>query len=102
MFEDRDEKLDKKINRVMKNGAYAIGGGAGLWFMYALYPREKNAESIAGLFGYVAVILVIYGIIVLGTAIFRRNWAIPVNKLMVWIVLPTIIFVLFKNAWPGH
>ena len=101
MFSDREEKADRKINKIIKSGCYAIGGGVGLWFMYALYPREQGAESIAALFGNVAAVLGLYGVIILAVAVFKRDWAIIVNKLMVWIVLPTIIFILFMNSWPS-
>ncbi len=100
-FEDPEAKRNKKINKVARNGAYALGVGVGLWFMNALYPYEKEAENIASLFGYIALVLLVYGLISLATVMFKRNIAIPVNMLMVWLVLPTAIIMIFSKFWTG-
>ncbi|MGB4057916.1 MAG: hypothetical protein WBK77_07515 [Alphaproteobacteria bacterium] len=101
MFEDPEQRQNRKIRKIARNGAFALGGGVGLWFMNALYPYEKEAENMASLFGYVAMLLIAYGIIVLPCIIFKRKLAVPVNALMVWLVLPALLFMIFSKFWTG-
>lgn len=99
MFINPEERRARKIRQIARSGAYALGGGIGLWFMNALYPYEKSAEKIASLFGWVATLLVGYGIITLSCVLFKKNLAIPVSLLMMWIVLPTTLFLIFEKFW---
>ncbi len=101
MFEDPEARRNKKINKVARNGAYAVGGGVGLLFMNALYPYDPSAEKIASLFGYVSLLLIGYGALTLACVMFRRNLAIPLNIFMVWLVLPAALVMIFSKFWAG-
>ncbi len=99
MLTNPEERRTRKIRRIARSGAYALGGGIGLWFMNALYPYEESAEKIAALFGWVSVLLIGYGMTSLACVQFKKNLAIPVNLLMVWIILPTALFYIFEKFW---
>lgn len=101
MFGDPEEKREKKIRKIMRNAAFAVGGGVGLWLLNALYPYEKEAENMARLFGSIAGVLIAYGLVMVGVVMVKRKLAIPVNLFMIWIVLPTVVLMLFMKEWPG-
>lgn len=99
MLTDPEERRARKIRRIARSGAYAFGGGIGLWFMNTLYPYEESAKKIATLFGWIGALLIGYGIITLSSLIFKKNLAIPINLLMVWIILPVALLYIFGKLW---
>jgi hypothetical protein len=101
IFDDPEVRREKKIKKIARNGAYAFGGGVGLWFMNALYPYEDGAEHIAELFGWLAFILIGYGLVTLATVMFKRKLVFPVNALLNWLVLPAMVLYLFTKYWNG-
>ncbi len=101
MFGAPEEKREKKIRRIARNGSYGLGGGAGLWFLNALYPHEKEADHVAALFGQLALVMILYGAVTLATVLFKKEWAGRVHFLLLWVILPTLLVVLFTKAWPG-
>lgn len=100
MRRPKDEKK-KKIGKIARNGAYALGGGLGLWFMNALYPYEESAARTAQIFAHLAIILIIYGLLILATVLFRRNWAGRVNLLLNGLALPAALLFVFSKFWSG-
>jgi hypothetical protein len=101
IFEDPEERRARKIRKIARSGAYAIGGGAGMWFLNALYPYEESAEKIASLFGWIGTLLMVYGLISLASVIFKKNLAIPVNILMSWVIVPGALVFIFSKFWTG-
>jgi hypothetical protein len=101
MWNDPEERLNKKVRKAARNGAFAIGGGVGLFFMGMLYPHEEGADHIARLFSNLALVMILYGAVMLATVMFRRRLVPPMNFLMTWLVLPTLILFLFSKHWTG-
>lgn len=101
MWEDAEQRLNKKVRKAARNGAFSVGGGVGLWFMGMLYPHEEGANHIASLFTNLAMVMILYGIVMLATVMFRRKLVPSMNLVMTWFVLPTLILFLFSQAWTG-
>jgi hypothetical protein len=101
MWDDPEQRLNKKVRKAARNGALSVGGGVGLFFMGMLYPHEEGADHIASLFTNLALVMILYGAVMLATVMFRRRLVPPMNLLMTWLVLPTLILFLFSKAWTG-
>ena len=101
MFPDPEERLNKKVRKAARNGALSVGGGVGLFFMGMLYPHEEGADHIAKLFSNLALVMILYGVVMLVTVMFRRRLVPPMNLVMTWVVLPTLILFLFSQHWTG-
>lgn len=101
MWDDPEERLNKKISKAARNGAFSVGGGVGLFFMGMLYPHEEGADHIATLFSNLSVVMIFYGVVMLATVMFKRKLVPPVNFVMTWFVLPTLVLFLFSRAWTG-
>lgn len=101
IWNDPEQKREKKQMKCAKNAAFAVGGGVGLWLLSVFYPEKEGAEHITRLFSDLALCLVVYGLVVLAVLIFRREWALRVNALFTWIVIPSYVVVSLMNAWGG-
>lgn len=101
IFDDPEEKQKKKLRKCAKNAAYAVGGGLGLWFLQAVWPEKEGAEIITEVFGGLGWCLLVYGVTVLATIMLRREWALTVNALMTWLVVPLWVTALLVNAAGG-
>lgn len=101
MWDDPEQRLNKKVRRVARNGAFSIGGGVGLFFMGMLYPHEDGANHIARLFNNLALVMILYGVVMLATVMFKRRLVPPMNLVMTWLVLPTLVLFLFSRHWTG-
>lgn len=101
MWQDTEQRLNKKVRKAARNGAFSVGGGIGLWFMGMLYPHEEGANHIASLFTNLAMVTILYGGVMLATVLFKRKLVPPMNTVMTWFVLPTLILFLFSQAWTG-
>lgn len=99
--EEQNTRKAKKIRRIGRSGAYGLGGGIGLWFMNSIYPYEEGAEKMAELFGYIAMVLLFYGVVTLASIIFKRKLVTKINMLMVWFIIPTAVIMIFSKFWSG-
>lgn len=101
MWDDPEQRLNKKVRKAARNGALSVGGGVGFFFMGVLYPHEEGADHIASLFTNLALVMIFYGAVMLATVMFKRKLVPPMNFLMTWLVLPSLILFLFSHAWTG-
>ena len=72
-WDDPEEKFEKKIRKIGRTGAYAIGGSIGLWIILAIFPKEEGHEKITGVIDNVVFMLFVYGCILFGAIIFKRQ-----------------------------
>ena len=98
IWDDPEERRKKKIKKVGKGAASALGGGVALWVFSLLYPQPEEAKDIAGLLADLSLALILYGIVVLAFILFKEKLALKVNTLLVWLVLPSYVGYLFMNA----
>ena len=98
-WDDPEEKFEKKIRKIGRTGAYAIGGSIGLWIILALFPKEEGHEKITGVIDNVVFMLFVYGCILFGAIIFKRRKAPLVNLLTTWIIIPSwLAYTLLKAS----
>lgn len=101
MWGDPEERKRKKLYRIGKSAAYSVGGGLGVWILSSVYPYPPEAERMAGVFGQIGWVLLLYGITMLAVIVVRQDWAPKINLLMIGIVIPSWLFYIFLNSWPG-
>lgn len=101
LLDDPEEKLQKKRRKCAKNAAYAIGGAIGLWVLKTIWPEKEGAEKITEIFAGLGWCLLAYGLVVLATMMFKREWALHVNALMTWLIVPGWVAVLLIRAAGG-
>ena len=97
-WDDPEERLNKKIRKIGRTGAYALGGSIGLWLVSLFFPKEEGHEKITDMMSDIALLLSVYGIILFIGIIFKRKRAPIINLLMTWIIIPTWIAYLFMSA----
>ncbi len=93
-------KKEKKINKLLKKSAWAIGAGIGmvlLKFLVAPFLGDnENAEKALGILGWC---LVAYGATIVLSFVFLRKFLFKVNLLLTWVVMPVIFLKLFMDAF---
>ncbi len=99
VWDTPEEKTQKKLRKCTKNAAYAVGGGLGLWLLKAFYPEKEGAEKITELFTAFGGCLILYGVTVLAVILFKKDWALRINAVLSWIVIPSYVVYLLVNAW---
>ena len=97
-FEDMSKKKKKKFRRVSKSGFYAIGGGIGLFVIKFIFPNIEGDEQAKVLFNGLSLWLIIYGGLIVLTLVFKRDWMVRVNTVLVWFVTPAVLIKLFMDA----
>lgn len=97
-WDDPEEKLNKKLRKIGRTAAYALGGAIGLWVIGAIFPKEDGMDKIIDIMGDIALMLVVYGIVLLAGVVFKKKLAPIINMVMTWIVVPTWIAYLFMAA----
>lgn len=102
MWGDPEQRLQKKVNKTGRRAGWTVGLGIGCWFLAYLYPHEgEKAEIIANIFGQLGWLLLFQGTLIIALLVINKKWALRVNMLMVWFVIPTCVFYIFVNNWPG-
>lgn len=97
-WDDPEEKLNKKIRKVGRSAAYAIGGGLGLFIIKVLFPKEEGHEKITDMIGDIVTVLIVYGAVLLLSVIFKKKLAPLVASIMTWLIVPSWLIYLFMNA----
>ena len=100
MWDDPEKRQEKRLFRIGKNAAYAIGGGLGSWFMGLVYPHTEEGNRIAAMFGPLGWLLIIYGVIMLAFLVLKKNFAPAANFLFIAFVIPAGLFYIFVTNWP--
>lgn len=91
-----DKKTRKKLNKIIRNAASAIGGGVGLILMKGFF--SVDVPQARDLFNGLGLWLIVFGVIVLATAIFRRDWVFHINSTMIFMVTPCVVIKLVLDA----
>ncbi len=97
-WDDPEEKLNKKLRKIGRTAAYAIGGAIGLGVIGAIFPKEDSLEKITDIMGDITLMLIVYGLILLASIIFKKKLAPIINIIMTWIIVPAWIAYLFMTA----
>ena len=97
-FEDDgfDKKSRKKYYKIIRNACSAIGGGVGLVLLKSFFSVE--VQKAQELFNGLGAWLIIFGVAVLLTAIFKKDWVFRVNSILMFILTPIVIFKLILAA----
>ena len=97
-WDDPEEKLNKKLRKIGRSAAYALGGAIGLFIIKAFFPKEEGQEKITDIMGDIVLVLFVYGAILLLALIFKKKRAPLVASLMTWLVIPSWLVYIFTNA----
>jgi len=87
-WDDPEEKLNKKLKKIGRNAAYAMGAAIGIFLIAALYPKEEGSEHIASIMGDFSLVLFVHGAVLLAALIFIRKRAPLIGGLMSWLITP--------------
>lgn len=96
---DIDPRVLKKMNKVMKNAATAIGGGLGLLIMQLFF--DEDVEAARDMFNGLGLWLIAYGAMVIMVAFIKRSWLLKINSLLFYFVTPAVLVKLIMDA-TGH
>jgi hypothetical protein len=97
---DPEARAEKKLYRMGKNGAYAIGGAIGCWFLKFLYPHPEGSERITLILGPLGWLLLAYGITILGIIVVKKELALMINLLFIGGIIPGGLIYIFITYWP--
>lgn len=97
----RDDSEERRIYKIGKGAAYAIGGGLGMWGMKLFYPHPEGSDRLTSVLGSAGWVLIIYGIIMLTVIVARQRWTVPVYRVLFWLVIPACLYYIFVNNWQG-
>ena len=97
-WDDPEEKLNKKLRKIGRSAAYALGGAIGLWLVSAFFPKEEGHEKITTIMNDIALMLTIYGLVLLLGIILKKKHAPIINIIMTWIIAPAWIASIFLSA----
>jgi len=100
-WDDPEEKLNKKLRKIGRNAAYAIGAAIGIFIISALYPKEEGSENIASIMGDFSLILFVHGAVLLAALVFIRKRASIIGGLMSWLITPSWIGYLIMQYSRG-
>ncbi|MCC7304706.1 MAG: hypothetical protein IT558_00435 [Alphaproteobacteria bacterium] len=101
MWGDPEQRQEKKLFRIGRRAAYAVGAGVGAWFLKYLYPRPEEADHIAAMLGPLGWVLIIYAVIIMAFIILKKELAPMIDMIMMWLVVPALLFYIFMNNPPG-
>lgn len=93
-WDDPEEKFNKKLRKIGRNAAYAIGVSIGIFIIAVLYPKEEGSENIASIMADFSLVLFIHGGVLLVGLIFARKRALLIAALMLWLITPSWILYL--------
>ncbi len=98
-LDKQERKKEKKIQRLLKKSAYAVGLGIGLLLLkFVVVPflgESEQTEKALGLFSYC---LILYGASIIVTFIVKKDWLIKVDLLLSWVIMPLILVKLLTDA----
>ena len=92
------DKQLKKIRKILKAAGNAIGGGLGLIILQNFFPEFDNADKAKHLFSGVGLLLLIHGVLIFSTYIFRRKLIFKINQILVWIVMWIVVLKLLIDV----
>lgn len=93
-----EEALHRKLFRIGRNAALAVGGGVGLWFVGFLFPDQgEQVDKIRALMPLLSGWAISYGFLMFAVLLFLRKFAIFLNGCLVWLATPAVLlFALLK------
>lgn len=95
---EREQKLEKKYRRIIKNGVYCLGGGLGLLLVKMFFP-DLGTETARTLMNGLAFTVITYGLIVLAAMVFLRSQVFKVNFFLLFFIVPGMIIKLLIEAF---
>lgn len=98
--EKAELKKEKKIKKLLKKSAWAIGAGIGMILLKTLVAPflgdNEEAEKALGVLGWC---LAAYGTSTILSFIFLRNFIFKIDFIMAWAVMPLIFIKLFMDVF---
>ena len=101
MWHDEEEKKAKKFRKITKNSAYSVGGGIGLWLLSVFLPKEEGSEKILPLIWDLGTAFFVFGMLILVTVAFKRDWTLRMHRLLSWLILPSWVIMLIIDFTRG-
>jgi len=96
-FADLNDKARKKIAKIMKNAAYAIGGGLGFLGLKYVFSDVGGDEKVRALFDGLGYWLIVYGALIVATAVFKSSLLFRVHSFLTWLATPAVMIKLFMD-----
>lgn len=95
-----ERRKEKKIRRILKKSAWAMGLGVGfLLLKFLVVPfigDNEQAEKALGVFSWC---LIAYGLVIILTFMFLRDFLFKVNIALSWVVLPLLLVKLMTDIF---
>jgi hypothetical protein len=86
-----EQKKEKKIKRLLRKSAYAVGIGIGFFLLrFLIAPFIGDNEQANAAITIISLCLVAYGTLMIVTFIFKKDWFVKVDILLNWIIIPII------------
>lgn len=89
---EKERARDKKIAKIMKRSAIAVGAGLGLFFLTFILPEISDREKMTAmksLLSHTGLSVAGYGGIMTMVVFFLRPRALMADGLMNWLIVPT-------------
>lgn len=99
-MQDPEQRFERKIFKIGRSAAYALGGAIGCWFLSLVYPHPENAQHITNVLGGLAWLLLGYGAFMFAVILFKKRLAPLMNLLFIGFVIPSGVLYIFVNNWP--
>src|SRR3982750_3830899 len=90
---EAEERLDKKLRRILRNSGWSAGLGAGLLLVHLFFPGDQ-AGSTNRAFAEFGAVFFAYGVSQLIAVIFLRKLATKINLLLTYLLLPAALIKL--------
>jgi hypothetical protein len=95
---EREEKLNKKYRRIIKNAVYCIGGGIGLLIVQHFFPDMDGEGKAKALMNGLGFTILAYGLVMITVFVFLRAHVFKANFFLLFFVVPTLVIKLLVDT----
>lgn len=93
----KEEKQARKNTRVGIIAAFAGGGALAVFLLQKLFGGIIPSEGANEIVNNICLMLMGYAALMFVTLIFRKDWLIRVNNVMLFLVIPAFLFMQFAQ-----
>lgn len=92
---EREHRLAKKMMKTGMIAAFSGGIGLAIFLLQKIFSGMAPADNMNAMIDGICLMLISYAAAIFAVYLFRRDWLLRVNMVLLYVVMPLIVLKLF-------